>query len=161
MTAVIQRPTVRGYRAAMRWLYLTSVWIHVMAAMTWIGGMLLFVLAVMPWMRTLEESSRERYLRDFGRRFGRVMWTSFAVLAVTGTTILWLRGVTLTTLIDPRWRSTPFGHLVLVKITLFLAAALIGVVHSRQIAPRQARWLGRLSLVLGVAIVAIAVRLVR
>jgi len=144
-----------------RWLYLTSVWLHVIAAMTWIGGMVLFVAAVMPWMRSLAEADRERFLAEFGRRFGKVMWTTFAVMAVTGSTNLWLRGVTVANLLDPYWRSTPFGHLVVIKIVLFAFAALLGVAHARKVTPVQARWLGRLSLVLSLVIVAAAVMLVR
>jgi uncharacterized membrane protein len=30
----------------MRAAYLVSVWIHILAAMTWMGGMVLFVVAV-------------------------------------------------------------------------------------------------------------------
>jgi uncharacterized membrane protein len=32
----------------MRGIYLVSVWLHILAAMTWMGGMVLFVAAVMP-----------------------------------------------------------------------------------------------------------------
>ena len=31
----------------MRGLYLVSVWLHILAAMTWVGGMVIFVAAVM------------------------------------------------------------------------------------------------------------------
>lgn len=145
----------------MRWLYLTSVFLHVIAAMTWIGGMVLFVAAVMPWMRTLAEADRQRLLHDFGRRFGRVMWTTFALMAVTGAINLWLRGVTVTNLLDPVWRATPFGRLIVLKIALFVAATLVGLAHERKVTPRQARWLGRLSLALSLVMVAAAVLMVR
>ena len=145
----------------MRYLYLTSVWLHVIAAMTWIGGMLIFVLAVMPWLRTFAEPERQRFLSEFGRRFGRVMWTTFAVMAVTGVSNLWLRGVTVGSFLDPAWRATPFGHLIIAKIALFLAAAGIGLAHQLKLSPGQARWLGRLSLMVSLVIVALAVRLIR
>lgn len=147
--------------SGVRVLYLTCVWLHVIAAMTWIGGMVLFVAAVMPWMRTLPEADRERFLRQFGQRFGRVMWTTFAVMAVTGTANLWLRGVRLGQFLDLDWYATPFGHLIGIKVTLFIAAALLGLAHRRMVSPRQARWLGRLSLIVSLLIVAAAIRLVR
>lgn len=161
MTGVICPGPPPAYRAGVRLLYLTSVWLHVIAAMTWIGGMVLFVAAVMPWMRALPEVDRERFLRQFGQRFGRVMWTTFAVMAVTGTANLWLRGVTVSHFLDPNWRATPFGHLIVIKVTLFLVAALLGIAHRGKISPGQARWLGRLSLVVSLLIVAAAIRLVR
>ena len=144
-----------------RSIYLVSVWVHVIAAMAWIGGMVLLVAAVMPWMRTLPESERPRLLDSFARRFGRVMWTTFGVMAVTGATNLWVRGVTLSNLIDPEWHATKFGGLILTKIALFLAAAVIGIAHARKVTPAQSRWLGRLSLAISLVIVAAAVQLVR
>ena len=123
--------------------------------------MVLFVAAVMPWMRTLPEDERPRFLSDFARRFGRVMWTTFGVMAVTGATNLWVRGVTLSNLLDREWYTTKFGHLIAIKVTLFLAAAVIGLLHARQVTPAQARWLGRLSLALSLVIVAVAIQLVR
>ena len=129
--------------------------------MTWIGGMVLFVAAVMPWMRTLPEPERPKYLSDFARRFGRVMWTTFAVMAVTGATNLWMRGVTMSNLVDPEWHATRFGGLITIKVALFLAAAVLGVAHARKGSPAQARWLGRLSLLLSLVIVAVAIQLVR
>ena len=145
----------------MRWIYLTSVYVHVLAAMAWIGGMALFVAAVMPWMRTLPESERPQFLSDFAQRFGRVMWTTFGVMAVTGVTNLWVRGVTVANLLDPEWHATKFGRLIMIKVALFLAAAVIGIAHARKISPAQARWLGRLSMALGLVIVALAIQLVR
>ena len=55
----------------MRWLYLASVCLHILAAMTWIGGMVIFVAAVMPWVRCLDEPSRKAFLDAFGRQIGR------------------------------------------------------------------------------------------
>jgi len=161
MTAVICTIHGHAYRAGVRFLYLTSVWLHVIAGMTWIGGMILFVAAVMPWMRTLPEVDRERFLQQFGQRFGRVMRTTFGVMAVTGTANLWFRGVTVSHFLDPNWRSTTFGHLIVTKVTLFVVAALLGLAHRRKVSPVQARWLGRLSLVVSLIIVAAAIRLVR
>ena len=77
----------------MRWLYLASVCLHVLAAMTWVGGMVIFVVAVMPWVRRLDGQNRQVFLGAFGRRFRAVAWTCYGVLALTGTVNLWMRGV--------------------------------------------------------------------
>ena len=145
----------------MRVAYLVSVWLHVLAAMTWVGGMLTFVAAAMPWARTLGEEQKSAFLQDFGRRFRFVTWTAFAMLTVTGTFNLWVRGIRIPHLLGSEWWLGSFGGWLALKLSLFLIAIVILVVHERDSSPVRARWLGRLSLLLGVEIVALAVRLVR
>ena len=43
----------------MRGVYLASVCLHVLAAMTWVGGMVIFVAAVMPYFRNQDDKARE------------------------------------------------------------------------------------------------------
>ena len=76
----------------MRWIYLTSVWLHVLAAMTRVGGMVTFVV-VMPFFRQHDEAVRSVFLHDSESRFRKVEWGSFAILAITGTFNPWMRGV--------------------------------------------------------------------
>lgn len=145
----------------MRWIYLTAVWLHVLAAMTWVGGMVVFVAAVMPFFRRQDEAVRAAFLKEFGRRFRAVSWICFAILATTGAFNLWMRGVQVSDFLRPEWRSSSFGHLVLLKLGLVLLAVVMSGLHERAAARWQARWLGRLTLVVGLAIVAVAVVLVR
>lgn len=145
----------------MRWLYLASVCLHILAAMTWIGGMVILVAAVMPWVRGLDEPNRKAFLDAFGRRFRAVAWTCYGVLAITGTLNLWMRGVRPSDLLRSDWRASLFGQVVIVKLSLFLLVVLVTTVHEHIVARWQARWLGRLSLAIGLAIVAVAIVLVR
>jgi putative copper export protein len=145
----------------MRGVYLASVCLHVLAAMTWVGGMVIFVTAVMPYFRNQDDRGREAFLRWFGARFRTLSWTCFAVLAVTGFFNLWMRGVRIEDFLRAEWRSTSFGHLVLVKLALAVLAVATSAWHERPATRARARWLGRSLLVLGLAIVAVAVMLVR
>ncbi len=145
----------------MRTLYLLSVWVHILAAMTWIGGMVVFVVALMPSLRRQGEPTRTLVLDDFGRRFRGVAWVCLAVLAVTGTFNLWVRGVAPADVLRPEWRASTFGALVLIKLTLVAAAIAVTSLHARAVALWQARWLGRLTLLVGLVIVGVAVLMVR
>ncbi|MDP3720343.1 MAG: CopD family protein [Acidobacteriota bacterium] len=145
----------------MRSLYLASVWLHILGAMTWAGGMTIFVLAVMPYFRRRTEAERAEFLAWFGRRFRVVSWWCLAILLVTGVFNLWARGVQPGDFLRPQWRSTMFGHLVLVKLTLVAVAVAITVLHERPGSRAYARWMGRALLVIAVVIVGLAVGLVR
>jgi len=145
----------------MRGVYLASVWLHILAAMTWVGGMLVFVSAVMPYFRRQPEAARAAFLEWFGPRFRTVSWICFAILAVTGTFNLWARGVRLDDFLRPEWRSTAFGHLVIVKLGLVVLAIAVSVAHELTATRRHARLMGRALLVIGVAVVAAAVMMVR
>lgn len=145
----------------MRGIYLVSVWLHVLAAMTWVGGMVVFVTALMPFFRGQPETTRAAFLQDFGRRFHAVTWVCFSLMLVTGAFNLWMRGVRAGDFLRPEWHASSFGQLVLAKVTLVLLAVVISSLHERVTGRGQARWLGRLTLLLGLAIVWVAVLMVR
>ena len=145
----------------MRGVYFASVCLHVLAAMTWVGGMVVFVAAVMPYFRNQDDKAREAFLQWFGARFRTLSWSCFAILAVTGSFNLWMRGVCIEDFLRAEWRGTAFGHLVLVKLALVVLAVATAALHERPATRRQARWLGRSLLLFGLAIVAVAVMLVR
>jgi uncharacterized membrane protein len=145
----------------MRTLYLATVWLHILAAMTWIGGMVVVAGAVMPHVRQLAEPQRSQFLWPFFGRFRAIMWTAFVVVGLTGAVCLGLRGVEFADLLSADWRATPFGSVVSLKIALYVAGGGITLVHERVKSPSGARWLGRLTLGLGVVMVLLAVLLVR
>ncbi|GMV20375.1 MAG: hypothetical protein AMXMBFR57_03240 [Acidimicrobiia bacterium] len=129
------------------------VWIHVLAATAWVGGMVTFVALLMPWVRrgtgACGEERRAR-MRAFGHDFRRYAWVCLWTLLATGSA-LW-------------WSARPAGHagtLLLVKAALWLTAILLNACESRIVSRPVARWAGRASLCVGVAALAVAVILVR
>lgn len=161
-------------------LYLVSVWIHVLAATVWIGGMLFLVLVVVPWLRKGKRPDAAIFLRETGTRFRNVAWICFAVLFVTGTFNLWVRGVRLSDFGRAEWLLSPFGKTVVVKLAVFLVVMLISAVHDfivgprataaiaanprspeAQIERRRASALGRINVLLALVLVAAGVMLVR
>lgn len=144
----------------MRAVYFASIWLHVLAAMTWVGGMVLFVAAVMPYFRGRPEAEKSAFLEWFGPRFRIISWASFAVLAITGTFNLWARGVRFDDLLRSEWWTTGFGHAFATKLVLVVIALAITVSHERT-TPARARLLGRALLLVALGIVGAAVSLVR
>lgn len=166
----------------MRLLYLTSVWVHILAATVWIGGIFFLVLVVVPWLRRggPDVVNAGAFLRETGERFRNVGWICFGLLLVTGTLNLWIRGVRFGNLASAEWWTSPFGSAVGLKIAGFALVLVVSAVHDFVIGPRatdaiqrdprsdeaaalrrMASKLGRLNGVLALVLVALGVVLVR
>jgi putative copper export protein len=120
-------------------VYLISVWLHILAATTWLGGMIFLVLVVVPTLRRGERALAAAVMRDSGRRFRTVGWTCFAVLIVTGSFNAWWRGVRLHMLFDPSWTATTFGRALILKLSAFLVVLALSVRHDFFVGPRASR----------------------
>ena len=164
----------------MHLLYLASVWLHILAAMTWVGGIAFIVLVVVPWLRGGGQRIAGTFLRETGLRFRSVGWICFGVLLVTGTFNLWIRGVRLSDFARGEWLASPFGKTVAAKLALFALVLAVSAVHDFVVGPRataalaegphspradrlrrQASLLGRANALLALILVAVAVMLVR
>lgn len=132
--------------------YTNILFVHVLSAVTWVGGNMLF-FAVAPRLRTNPETGPGA-LRVLGRTFRVLSWVAFALLLVTGAYFV-VQGWD--------WRMWPLSlKLVLVGVVL-----LFKVLHDFWIAPTAARkkggfftaalWIGRTNLLLGIAIIYLSV----
>ncbi len=161
--------------------YIISVIVHILAAMTWIGGMLFLVLVLVPTLRTLP--SREtavELVASSGRRFRTIGWISLTILVLTGYTNLHFRGVTWSAMWQETFWATPFGDVLFYKLMLVGAILTISVLHDFWIGPRAsqalregpgspdairqrllASWMGRLNLLLSLCVLVLGVMLVR
>lgn len=161
-------------------LFLISMWLHILSATAWIGGMFFLVLVVVPWLRGSGGEGAARLLGETGERFRSVGWGCFTILAITGTINLWVRGVRLPDFVDPLWLQSPFGATMVTKLALFSLVLIMSAVHDFGVGPRairameaepgsersralrrQASLMGRLNAVFALLIVAMAVMLVR
>lgn len=165
----------------MRTLYLASVWLHIIAAMTWIGGMLFLVAVLVPMLRSPEMRPRAAELfRAIGTRFRVVGWIALVTLVITGAFNVTARGYRLAQIFDGEAFAGPWGHTLAAKLSLVLIIVLLSAVHDfwlgplavrlarneapaevRERARRVASLMGRATLVLALAVVALAVTLVR
>jgi uncharacterized membrane protein len=135
-------------------------WVHVVSAITWVGGMLFIALVLVPTSRTLGDATlRTRLIQDSGQRFRRVAWIALAVLILTGLLNLWLQPFLLR---SPRFQ----GKLALVGMALLLSA-----VHDFVLGPRaglpgahpsvrlRASWVARLNVLVALAIILLGLSL--
>lgn len=142
-------------------LYLTSVFLHIIAAMIWIGGMVLVAFAVMPEVRRLDSPVRQTFLWHFVGRLRVLMWSAYAVAGLTGALNLWFRGIGVEHFLRTEWLASSSGRVIGAKTALYVLSGLVALVHERAPGVRAARWGGRAVLVLGLIMVFLAVRIVR
>ena len=99
------------------WLIWSGVvWIHVVAAMAWVGGMTTIAVAVAPAYRAGIPESDRSPLKEIGRKAGVICWFSITLLVITGVANL--------VRLAPSWSSLT-GKLLLAK--LILAAIVVGI----------------------------------
>lgn len=164
----------------MHGLYIVSVFFHILAATIWLGGMLFLVLVVVPWLRASGNQNAAVFLRETGMRFRTVGWSCFVVLVVTGTYQLYVRGVRVGDFVSSEFLGAPSGRTISLKLVLFALVLVLSVVHDFVVGPAATRAieadprsaesarlrasasrLGRANAILALAIVALAVMIVR
>ena len=72
-------------------MYFLSVWLHILAASVWVGGLIYTAAVAVPFALTHEVAERQRLLRGLARRFRWIGWASIGVLFITGLGNLTLR----------------------------------------------------------------------
>jgi len=162
-------------------LYLTSVWLHIMAAAVWIGGTVFLALVVVPAMRRPEYQGIAASLIHWtGMRFRSVAWVCLAFLLLTGAFNLTYRGFEWSDLWSWWLWEDPVVRVLGIKLLLVLVVLLLTVLHDFVVGPRAtarwqespgslgasllrklAVWIGRLNLLLALVIVALGVLLAR
>lgn len=158
-----------------------TVWIHLLAAVVWIGGMTFLVLVLMPVVRRPElRDSRPELVRLTGARFRWIGWGCLAVLVATGLLRLSQLGFGIQDFLDGSAFRGRFGlvlahKLALVATILLLSAAhdfwlgprASGLARSRPDSPEAARarrlaaWIGRANLALALLVTLLGVLLIR
>jgi uncharacterized membrane protein len=152
------------------------IWIHLIAAVSWVGGMIFLSLVLAPSYRALASKPDVGALfRTSAKRFRLVVWGAVAVLLLTGPMLVLSHGWPL---FEPaRWPS-PLG----IKLVLVAALLLMTLAHDLVLGPRvrailafppdkrtasdqtiltAATWLPRVALVLSLAVLFAAVMLAR
>lgn len=159
----------------MTWIYDIAVTLHVLAALSWVGGVLFIGTVALPASRQMPDRRGREAIAVLGRRFRPVGWTALAVLVATGTYMMGAWGATPANVLDGRFfaegtRARMLGW----KLLLVLAMLTISGVHDWYLGPKASsdpdddeglrRWaavLGSATALLSVGIVILAVLVAR
>lgn len=142
-------------------MYILTIFIHVIAACLWIGGMLFLILVFIPGIR--KHPDKVSIIADVSLKYRRVGIIAIIILFITGILQLQYRGVEWTV---EYFTTTSFGKLAGLKILVFIGIVLISLIHDNFIGTRAveiwknqpdhpkttklrtlSRWLGRVSFV--------------
>jgi len=164
----------------MRLLYLTSVWLHIIAAAVWVGGMTFLVLALVPVLKRPQYRDIASSLVQLtGIRFRTIGWITMGVLVTTGFINLTFRDIGAAELISIDLWQTSFGQTLGIKLLLVSIILLTSAFHDFYVGPKAtaawqansldqanrfrkwARWFGRANLIVGLVVMALGVMLVR
>lgn len=165
----------------MHLLYKISVFIHILSAMFWFGGMIFTALVLVPTFRHhILKPYRGFFFAEMGRKFSGMSWLLFGILIVTGLFQLIARGYEWADLITSAFWNTNFGSNLRIKLIAFAAMLLISGIHDFWLGPKASQliveapdlprtqkyrkatsWVGRINLILGLIIIYFAVALVR
>lgn len=175
------RTALRIIRQCMYTLYLFSVWLHILAAAVWLGGMAFLALVIVPVVRQPEYGEQASSLiYQTGMRFRWVGWSCLILLVLTGSFQLIQRGFGWEDVWSGNLFTGAFGHTLGLKLFLVTIIFVISVGHDFFIGPRattvgrsasgspealrlrsQASWIGRFNMLLVLIVVAFGVLLVR
>lgn len=121
----------------MDWVWAAIRWVHLVAAIAWIGGQLFLVLVVLPVLRSaLPSPQRTLLVAQLGRRFAVLSWIALALLVVTGFLNGERRGVAWESL--PAAQST-YGQVLFAKLCLVAVVIALTFLHGQILGPRMTR----------------------
>lgn len=119
----------------MRLLYLLFVWLHILAAAVWIGGMVFLSIILVPVSRRPEyHGVASSLIHGTGVRFRAVGWMCLGALLLTGMFNLHYRGIGWAVL-----GEGAYGLILAMKLLLVLIIFLISALHDFLIGPRAMR----------------------
>ncbi len=115
-----------------------TVWIHIVAVAVWLGPQFFMFLVAMPAVRLIEDAGvRIRVMRAVIYRFGYVAWAALVVIILTGVSNLFQEDDEASIDIF----SSDYRYMLIfnVKMGLFVVMALLTVLHTFVVGPRQLR----------------------
>ena len=148
-------------------MFKVSLFLHIVAAMFWVGGMLFLTLVIAPFLVSLKDPQKKSEIYQVvGGSFRFFGWIAIIILLVTGPINLYYLGVTPSMLIDPAFHATAYGRTVMIKLALVCLIVISSLLHDFWIGPGArksrkystvAKIVGRSNLLVALLIVLMAV----
>lgn len=159
---------------------LAILYVHLVAAMFWVGEMLVLALIVTPVAAKLgDPAKRAAFYQTIGRQSRPWMLGALGLLLLTGVGNLWAMGLTWSQLTSASFYGTPFGRVLAWKLAFVAVILVVTIVHDvamrrlganrdqRPLTPQErsryrtlGSWVGRVNLLLGLVVVYLGLRLV-
>ncbi|MFN0215056.1 MAG: CopD family protein [Saprospiraceae bacterium] len=151
--------------------YFTSVFLHIIFAAFWIGGMLFLPLVILPEIK--HHPDRIAILYKTGMKFRFYGWIALLGLLSTGLLNLYFRGMPFTWAF---FSQSDYGILVSWKLLIFIGILLVSGTHDFLLGKKaleelqvsdnrhfkmMARWSGRINLLLALVMAFLGVVLSR
>ena len=145
-----------------------ALFLHVISAIFWVGGMLFLVLVIAPYLMTIQDpAAKSKIFQVVGNQFRKWGWAAIITLLVTGPVILYLLyDISPSGIFDSGLHATGFGKALAIKLTLVTLLVISSLFHDFWIGPKSrtsrnlvkwARIFGRTNLLIALFIVIFAV----
>ena len=106
-------------------------WIHILAAVTWIGGNITLAMIIVPYFRqNLLPIKRIHLLTQIGKRFEPVVWGCVLILFFTGI------GNVFESLGLSNIEANAYMRTLLIKLLLFIILLILTAIHSFVLGPK-------------------------
>ncbi len=160
----------------MSWLYDLAVVVHVLSATIWVGGVVFMGAVAVPMARKMSTVDRQEVTKRLGFAFRPVGWIALALLVLTGIYMSHAWGASFQNVLNLEFFTAPHLRLLGFKILAVSIMMLVSGIHDWFIGPRSAlvpdshkaeqmrriaSWLGRITGLLVIIIVVLAVFVAR
>lgn len=112
-------------------IYILSIYIHIVSASLWLGGMLFLILAFIPGIKN--HPDKINIIANVSLKYSKVGMVVLALLLITGIYQLEYRGMQWTM---DYFTSSSFGRIAGLKILVFILITFISLVHDHYIGNR-------------------------
>ncbi|MFQ5353388.1 MAG: DUF4149 domain-containing protein [Thermodesulfobacteriota bacterium] len=144
------------------------LFLHIISAIFWVGGMLFISLVIAPFLMSMPNpADRSKVYQVVGKKYRLYGWIAIIILLVTGPIILYmLHGIWPHAIFTPELHSSPLGRALSIKLAFVTLLVISSLVHDFWLGPKArgsknystiARIFGRSNLAVAIIIVLFAV----